>query len=192
LLLLSACAESPVIYTEPDPAAEALWQNREVHLRGITGWAVRGRLGIKTQDDGWSASLLWAQQDQLYMMRIIAPFGQGSYELKGGHGKVTLLTEKNELLEATDPDSLMTENLGWSVPVLGLQYWVLGVPDPDSSIDKRNIDAAGRLIALEQEGWKIIFSQYRTVGKFELPGKISMENPHIKVRLVIQDWVKVI
>jgi len=49
-----------------------------------------------------------------------------------------------------------------------------------------------RLIALEQEGWKIIFSQYRTVGKFELPGKISMENPHIKVRLVIQDWVKVI
>lgn len=126
------------------------------------------------------------------MMRIIAPFGQGTYELKGGHGKVTLLTEKNELLEATDPDALMTENLGWSVPVLGLQYWVLGVPDPDSSIARRNIDAAGRLTALEQEGWKIIFSQYRTVGIYELPGKISMENPHIRVRLVIQDWVKVI
>ena len=192
VLLLGGCAETPIMEPSTDPQAEALWQSREVLLRGINGWAVKGRLGIKTRDDGWSASLYWAQQEQLYKMRIVAPFGQGTYEITGGHGKVSLLTEKNEVLEATDPDTLMYENLGWSVPVLGLQHWVLGVPDPGSPIDERMIDGTGRLIMLQQAGWKIDFSRYVSVGQYELPGRISMENDRIRVRLVIQDWVKII
>ncbi len=191
-LLMFGCAESPFLDISEDPEAEALWQSREVSLRGINGWAVKGRLGITTSKEGWTASLHWAQQKQLYMMRIMAPLGQGTYEIKGGHGKVSLLTEQNELIEAADPDTLMNENLGWSVPVLGLQHWILGIPAPHSPVQHRAIDGDGRLVSLEQDGWKIIFSRYQSVGQYELPGKISMENSRIKVRLAIQDWVKII
>ncbi|MCG8325381.1 MAG: lipoprotein insertase outer membrane protein LolB [Thiotrichales bacterium] len=192
VLLLAACAEIPVRIADDDPAAEALWQSREVILRGINGWAIKARLGIQTAEDGWSASLHWAQQEQLYKMRIFAPLGQGTYELKGGHGGVTLLTEKNELFEAASPDALMRENLGWSVPVLGLQHWILGIPDPGSRIDSRGIDTNGRLVRLQQQGWNIDLSRYVSVGEYDLPGRLVLQNPHIKVKIVIQDWVKVI
>lgn len=190
--MLAGCAGMAVDEAATGPQAEALWQTREFALRDINGWAVKGRLAIKTSDESWTASLHWAQKARLYMMRIIAPFGQGTYEIKGGHGKVSLLTDKNEVFEAADPHTLMTENLGWSVPLLGMQYWILGVPDPDLAVEGRDIDSLGRLIRLDQSGWTIQLTDYRQVGEYELPGKISMENDLVRVRLVIHEWVRVI
>lgn len=192
LIIAVGCAEIPMMQSVTGPEVEALWQQRQAGLRNIKAWAIKARLGIKTSQDGGSATLHWAQQAHLYKMRIIAPFGQGTFEIKGGHGKVSLLTDKNELIEASDPDTLMMENLGWSVPVLGLQYWVLGLPDPDSTATGQEIDASGRLIRLQQNGWDISFTRYQTVGDKELPDKLTLENQDIRVRLVIQDWVKVI
>lgn len=192
LCCLAGCAAVSTTEKKTDPKAQALWQSREAVLRSINGWAVKARLAIKTADDGWTASLHWAQKGRLYKMRIIAPLGQGTFEIRGGHGKVVLLTAENEEYEASDPDTLMDENLGWSVPVLGMQYWVLGLTDPDYDIDAIDIDSMGRIDALEQAGWTIDFDNYKHVDSLELPGKITMENDRIRIRLVIQEWVRVI
>ncbi len=192
VLLLGACAETPIIEPSTDPQAEASWQSRAERLRQIQGYGLKGRLGIKTEKEGWTATLHWAQKEQLYKMRIIAPLGQGTFEVTGGHGKVLLRTEKNEVFEAANPNELMQVNLGWSVPVLGMQYWVLGLPSPGQAIEQRDIDANGRLVRLLQAGWDITISSYVRVKEYELPEKLTMENDQIRVKLVIKDWTRVL
>lgn len=194
LLFLSACSTVPPVQ---DPLLssvdkQSLWQQRQVQLNAIAAFAMKGRLGIKTPEDAWSVSLQWAQKEQLYKMRIIAPLGQGTYELTGGNGQVSLLTAEDESYEADDPDTLMQATLGWSVPVTGMRYWIIGLPDPEISPDSIQLDDMGRVTQLEQDGWSVEISRYQDYEHYQLPAKIKMVNQSLQVRIVIKNWVRVL
>ena len=171
---------------------EALWQQRQQQLGAIAAFAMKGRLGLKTPDDAWSASIQWAQKEALYKMRIIAPLGQGTYELTGGNGQVSLLTAEDETYQADDPDTLMQGTLGWSVPVTGMRYWIIGLPDPEAGTERLLLDEFGRIEQLQQDGWSVEISRYQDYQQYQLPAKIEMINQDLKVRIVIKDWVRVL
>ncbi|NIN34367.1 MAG: lipoprotein localization factor LolB, partial [Gammaproteobacteria bacterium] len=58
---------------------------------------------------------------------LISPLGRGTYQLNGDSQLVSLLTAENKLYQAETPEILLQNNLGWSVPVDGLKYWVKGI-----------------------------------------------------------------
>lgn len=193
LLFIQGCADvTTMTKQEPVDDVDRVWLERQQRLSAIKAWAVEGRLAIRTDDDAWSATLQWAQKEQLYMMRVIAPLGQGTYEVKRGYGKVSLLTAENELYEAEDAESLMLNNLGWSVPVEGLKYWIRGLPDPDYRIENIKVDEHALMTELEQSGWKISFSRYSEEEQYILPGKIVLNNERVKITVLAKDWLKII
>ncbi len=179
-----SCADSPF----KEDVSEDVQEARQKALYKLQTWTLKARLAIQTEQDGWTVTFHWVQDDDLYTMRFITPFGKGTYELKGDRNGVSLLTAENQLLQADNPERLLLDNLGWKVPFDGLKYWVRGLPEP--GIDPENLvrDNKGRITDLQQSGWRISILRYAEVKGIDLPGKIFMQNDRFKLRLVIQDW----
>lgn len=185
--MLAACAQLPLLPTGATPQAKA-WKAREAALQKLQRWTLHGRIAVQTNDQGFTAGLRWVQRGAAYQLRLMAPLGQGTYELEGNAQGVSLRTADNRMLYAADPKRLMQKNLGWSVPVAGLRYWVLGVPEPGVSVKYLRIDDKGRLSDLEQSGWRVSVLDYRHAGKLDLPAKLYMQNDSLKLRMVVQSW----
>ncbi len=184
-VLLAACAApAPRV---SDAEAQQLWELRLKALQALQTWALSGRVGIQSPDQGWNATVHWHQYPDMYDLRVIAPLGGGTLQLRGDASGVTAQTSKGEVYSAADAETLLRQQAGVALPVTSLRYWVLGRPDPRGEAEQ-SLDGRGRLVHLQQGGWKITYMSYRTVGDLELPYKIALENGQIQVRLVVDHW----
>ncbi|HKJ75730.1 MAG TPA: lipoprotein insertase outer membrane protein LolB [Gammaproteobacteria bacterium] len=183
-LVVGGCTTAPTREPAADP--ERAWQARRADLAGLEQWRLTGRIAIRTEGEGWHATLDWRQDRRRYDIRLIGPLGQGTVRLQGGPGRVSLQTEDGQTT-AADPEWLLYRNLGWRVPVEALRYWVLGLPAPGSARE-RELDRYGRLARLEQADWRIEFRDYERRGGYELPSRIFVRNHRAQVRLVVGQW----
>jgi outer membrane lipoprotein LolB len=179
-----ACATPPA-----GPGQSAGWLRHQSLLAELREWRVSGRIAIRHEREGWNASLHWRQNGDEYVVRLSAPLGRGTVELSGSGAGVSMRTADNRLLHADSPELLMQDNLGWHVPLRGLSYWVRGLPEPGSEPDGMSFDASGRIQDLRQDGWHVSYERYLSEGAYELPGKMTLENRELRVRLVISDWI---
>ena len=187
VLSLAGCAELSPYLTE-QVADETAWDSRKIELEHFDKWTITGRVAVQSGQEGWSATLHWDQDHDRYNMRFIAPLGQGTYELEGGPERVSLLTAENRTFNAEDPESLLLDNLGWSVPLHGLKYWVRGIPEPGVAHENLVLDDKGRMTDLQQSGWRISILRYMTQENTDLPGKLFMSNDRFKLRIVVAGW----
>lgn len=184
-VLLAACATpAPRV---SDAEAQQLWELRLKTLQSLQTWALSGRVGIQSPDQGWNATVHWRQYPDMYDLRVIAPLGGGTLQLRGDASGVTAQTSKGEVYTASDAETLLRQQAGVALPVTSLRYWVLGRPDPGGEAEQ-SLDGRGRLAHLQQGGWKITYMSYRSVGDLELPDKIALENGQIQVRLIVDRW----
>ncbi len=100
-----------------------------------------------------------------------------------------LRTSKEERFAADAPEKLLREIAGWSMPVSGLRYWLLGVSDQDAAIDGMQLDGGGRLESLRQGGWAIEYLGYDQVEGVQLPAKLYLQSSKISARIAINNWV---
>jgi outer membrane lipoprotein LolB len=185
LLLAVGCSPTP---ERPSSAVnvEQSWQQRQQQLHQLTHWKLSGRLAVSNEEEAWHMSLEWQQRDDHYSMNIIAPMGQGSMQLHGDAVQVMLMTDEGKTINASSPEQLFHQHLGWKVPVSALRYWVLGLPAPGDY--QQTLDEQGRLNKLQQAGWEIDFIDYRAQLGVELPRKVFINNHQARVKLVISNW----
>ena len=186
-LLLASCAVAPP-QRVPGINPEQAWAARRARLVAVRNWNLSGRIALYTQDSAWTATVAWRQHGEDYDLRLSGPLGQGAAELRGGREGVIMRTADGGVYFAPDASSLIDRQFGWRVPVAGLRYWVLGVPDPAAPAHEA-LDGYGRLSRLQQSGWDIKFLGYTRAGGLELPDKIFLNDRHFHVRLVIDQWV---
>jgi outer membrane lipoprotein LolB len=185
LCLAASCATRPVLTAA---ARSELWQQHQLALAALDKWEARGRVAVRVENKGWTAGLRWQQQGGSYSARVTGPLGRGLYELSNNGGNVQLRMQDNRLLYASDAESLMQQNLGWSIPVSGFIYWIRGLPAPDSRPADMTLDEDGRLQTLNQDGWQISYDGYLPRGHYELPQKITLTRDDFMLRLIIHDW----
>lgn len=187
IMWLAGCATTPPP-SEMDFSGRA-WQRHAAEVASLDHWFLKGRIALRTPEDGWSATLHWRQQGDKFNLRVIAPFGQGTIELYGRTGgEVTLVDNENRHYTAADATTLMRETLGWSVPVAGLAYWVRGLPARGGEISAAIPDAQGRLRSLDQMGWHLQIDGYTKALGRSLPHKLTVSNEQLEVKLVVQSW----
>lgn len=185
VLMVGGCA------TTPPPQLQHLpWQERAGLLAALERWQLQGRLAIRTDDNrSWSVKLNWRQNRQQFDIHLSSPTGfGGALRLSGDdrHAVMELPDEPPQV--APHAEALLEAKLGWMVPVSGLKYWIVGRPDPAAQM-RRELDEGGRLRRLEQAGWVISYKRYAVVDGLELPSKVELVNHHLKVKMVIDDWV---
>lgn len=174
LLLLTGCAATPLLKSSRS-AAE------------FSDWQLHGRIALTHGDEGWHASLLWQQQADGYQLKVSGPLGQGGFELAGDERGVVLVDAEGNSSFARDGDALLLQATGWHLPVVGLRYWVRGLPVPDAEA-AGVYDESGRLSRLEQSGWTINYQRYQLVEGAAVPSKLQLARDDIAVRLVINQW----
>ncbi len=186
-VLLSACATVTPPRSSDDGARERAWQAHLQRMAGVTRWELRGRIAVKGPRAAWQAHLVWRQHPGRFEIDLLSAFGQHLARLRGDAGGIELLLPEGQRYRARDAESLLQERLGWSLPLAGLYHWVRGVPVPGEG-RRRVLDAAGRLAALEQQGWRIDYGRYRSADGFMLPGKVVLVRKGLRLRLVVDRW----
>ena len=191
-ILSAACTDIPTRRSGIN--AEQAWQVHQQALSSLQTWNLTGRISIQAGQEGWHAGLFWAQRGRDYDINLSSPLGQDIVQLHGGSDSVVMRSSDGEQ-RAADAETLLYQRLGWRIPLSGLRFWALGLPDanvPVVSPQDRELDALGRLTRLSQSGWDIDFRRYTSMDNIDLPDKIFLSNrqtgTQLEVRLVVEKW----
>ncbi len=186
ILFLASCSVSHPLPRSSNP--QQAWQQHQLAVRELKSWRLKGRLAIDAIKEAWTGYLRWTQKGRWFDILWSAPLGQGSVELYGNQERVTLRLPKEGILTASSAEQLLSRRLGWSLPVSGLRFWLLGLPAPELPVISRAVDSRGRLLRLSQGGWQIRYLDYTVTSGYELPSKVFLDNPKLQLRLVIDRW----
>ncbi len=187
-LLLVSCATLPPPTTENTPESQQKWLERTELLNRITTWKYDGRIAVRVADDGWNASVTWAQYDQVFEISLQGPFGAGAVSILGSPAGVRITSGDDPPLIGSSADNLLREKTGVSLPIRSLEFWAVGKPDPETE-STYDLDANGKVIRLSQLGWTVDYKNYAATNSgVELPRKIFASNNKIGIRLVIDQW----
>ena len=189
LIVAAVCLQAACVTLPPStlPALPSGYPERERVLAAYDRWQVRGRVAIRTPDDGFSASLAWRQEGTALDARLHGPLGRGTVLLEGDPDALTLRHSDGVVETLLDPEVSLRQRYGWTVPVRSFRYWVLGIGDPnlDGNLD---FDEAGRLRSLEQGAWQVEYRDYQTVGEGELPRRLVAVSEDVRLTIVLKQW----
>ncbi len=188
-LLTSCTALSP---PRQSVSLAPLWQRHQQAVSDMQLWELRGRVSFSGPGRNWSAALDWMQDRDTFRIRLRAPLGQGSVELRGDPHQVSLRGRDGQSWSANSAEELLRLHLGWEMRVRGLDYWIRGLPDPGMAIQSHEIDRQGRLARLRQDDVDIRFLDYDgTAGNaIILPTRLSLhsEKHGFRMHVVISSW----
>lgn len=182
LWFISACTT-----IAPPSKTNGSWQEHQQQLAQLKYWTINGRLAVSNGSESWNLDVLWQQQGDAYVIKLAGPFGAGQIQLHGDQYGVVLDDGEHQSRYADNADSLLYDTTGFSIPVVGLRYWVRGLPDPRMQQGKLDL-SAGRLKLLHQGGWQLQYRRYTQVNTTTLPQKLFMQRGDVEVRLVIDQW----
>jgi outer membrane lipoprotein LolB len=167
MLLLAACATPGFLL----PAADLEFE-------------LSGRIAVRYRDDAGSGTIAWRHGARADEMLLTSPLGQGIARIVRTGDEVALTTQDGREFKAADAESLTEQVLGFRLPLRGLADWVRGRPTPAPAPTQRRNDGSGRLVELEQSGWRIEYLEY--VGN--LPSRLKLTFPGLELRLAVSEW----
>ncbi|SFU32537.1 lipoprotein insertase outer membrane protein LolB [Nitrosospira multiformis] len=158
------------------------------------GFRLIGRVSVKEGRDGFSGGVQWRHLQDSDQILLLSPIGQAVGQIERTADGVSLITAEQEHYYADNVEELTERVLGWRLPLSGLQYWVQGTNSPDtpSEID---LDIAGRVAAVRQNGWEITYAGYSPGVAAETPQSeaararlLTLNRDGLRIRLVIDEW----
>lgn len=183
-ILLSACAT----ITQQSVPTQLAWDKRKAALEQIKHWQLNGKIAIQTPREAGSATLNWQETGDDFAITLSGPLGTPGLKLFGQRqGKSTLELANGQKFTATSPEKLLLQQAGWPIPVSNLYYWVRGLPVSNIPY-QASFDEYHRITKLTQQGIEINFLNYMNTGSVELPNKIFITQPSLKVKIMIYQW----
>lgn len=187
LLLIGLGACVPIKTLTPVANPRLTYKQYQLHLEKLVTWRFSGLIGFRVPNKTGSATIHWQQQGKRFVIWLSGPLGLGANKLEGDHRAVQLTDAKGHVYTAANAEALMQKNLGWSVPVAGLTYWLKGVAVPNQA-SNITLNSYGALASLQQAGWLIEYSHYVYMNDLPMPGKIMMIQGNITLTLIINQW----
>lgn len=180
LLFLSGCRTAPV-------AAVIDWPAEKLARQQLSSWEMSGRAAVATASDGWSAGIRWMQSGTASELSLSGALGVGGVRVRSDGESFVIDTSKGEHIESPEAEAALERTLGVELPVRNLRFWLLGVPAPASPATEVQ-GSDGRLERLEQDGWVVTYDRYAARDGRTLPGRVQLERPPVRVRVIVQRW----
>ena len=153
----------------------------------ISSWEISGAIAAKNKNKGWTSTLDWVQRGaNQYQIRLLGPLGGGTV-LVEKNGALVTYEEGPKKASSRSADELLEKQTGIRLPVHNLYFWARGLPAP-GTIQSSHYDANHHLESLTQAGYVINYSNYTSVGNFDLPGKIQLQGHGVWIKLIIKRW----
>ncbi|MHB1765533.1 MAG: lipoprotein insertase outer membrane protein LolB [Gammaproteobacteria bacterium] len=182
--LLTGCVSMP----GTPPGREALWQVHEAKVARISGFELRGQIGVIDHGRGFTGSLDWRESPAESLVLVRGPLGSGGFRLSGHPGHWVLVTARGEHVEIHHGlRPAFRRWFGIPVPIESLRFWVLGLPDPRFPAEF-SWTARGRVRTLLQDRWQVKLSQYLSVGGRALPTNLIMAHGATRIHVRVGRW----
>ena len=172
--------------TVTGPGAEPSFEARRTQLQDITHWEMRGRIAIDTGTQARQGRFTWWQEDAALRLIIRGPLGAGAVEIRSD-GETLSIRTRRETRVLSDPETELSELLGWWLPITSLPSWLLGTPDARYA-DPAAVIEAGLLRHLEQRSWALRFEEYANHGEYAIPATITLAHAPLELIVTIDDW----
>ncbi len=163
------------------------WDSRRALLGQLDEWAFNGRIGVVAGEDGFSASLRWAQAGDDFEATVSGPLGVGTVRLEGNGSRVQLTDNEGNRTVLDDAERDLYLRYGWTIPVTSLRYWALGIPDPALPAETV-LGSDGQLERLVQGGWQVDITRYGEGGGQRMPTRLTAASEQTRVKLAIHNW----
>ena len=163
--LLAACAELP---RAPEGAFE---------------FELSARFAARYRDEAASGLLAWRHRAAADEVLLSSSFGQGMARISRDGEQVTLTAGDDKRYTAADAETLTEQVLGFRLPLRGLADWVRARPATDAPAQAQYAQD-GRLLSLEQHGWRIEYLGYDGAR----PTRLRLNYPGLELRLAIGEW----
>jgi outer membrane lipoprotein LolB len=187
IAVITGCTTLAPLPPSSSKVSTLSWSERQKTLRSIQNWEIKGKLAAQTAQDSVSGDLDWIERHRQFTISLVGPFGTNRLTLTGQPGQVVLEMSNGKRISAENAEQLLADQWGYRVPVNNLYYWVRGLPVPGIP-SVTEFDQFGRLSGLKQQGWQIQFSHYTTSHTIDLPGRIWITSPLLKVKIIIYTW----
>lgn len=181
-ILLSSCTTPPA-----DPSqSEESFSDRERRLQAVATWEMRGRIAVDTGADAWQGRFTWSQDAEDLRVWIRGPLNSRPVEITGDGSELTVRTRREtRILE--NPETQLSELLGWWLPITSLPSWLLGLPDQRYGAAALVLDGA-LLSALQQRAWRLDFDEYARHDFARIPARIRLANEPLELVVTIDEW----
>lgn len=160
-------------------------------LRAFQGdqntFVLNGRVAVKQDEKRFSGGVRWTHEQANDEILFITPLGQTTGRIQSSPADVSLTTSETQY-HARDIESLTQQALGWSLPLSGLQSWVLGQPSSHALFSAQR-DELGRLSVLKQDGWQIHYTRYASDATNSLPSRLLLQRNDLEIQLLIDEWL---
>lgn len=148
----------------------------------LKNWSFDGRIAVVSKDESWSGSMNWKQVDEQGVVRISGPLGQGGLEIMINGANISINDGESVIEYSAQDEALITNELGFFVPIRSLVYWIRGVVNPETGFV--DIDRG-----FMQGGWQILFKAMQETVVGLMPHKINFTNDAVSLKLIVDQWV---
>ena len=183
LILLCACTNLP-----PRAVEYGIWDNQRVLLKALSAWQLSGRVNVRYEGESHTPRIRWQQLNSEYTIRLWGTFNAGNTRIVGRPGYVTM-EHDGDVLTANSPEDLILQQLGYELPVSYLEFWIRGLPAPDSKAEL-TFNELNQLSEISQNGWTVIYPAPRQYGALTLPRRVDVSRPEdaIALRFIGLSW----
>lgn len=175
-LVLHACSS-----IAPPAIENSVWSQHRQQLDALAQWQLRGRVNVRYDNESYTPRIQWQQDNNAYNIRLWGTFNAGNTRIEGRPGRV-IMEQDGNMFSARTPEDLILQQLGYELPVSYLEYWIKGLPAPNSRADLTFNDL-NQLTGLSQDGWTVIYTDPRDYDGIALPRRVEVTRPRDDVRL---------
>lgn len=191
LFTLVGCAVISPQPATPIAARHLNWQQRQKQLQAIKNWNIKGAISITYNNKTDMASFSWKNNWHSYWIDIFGPLHLGSVQINGNeNGAVLQQSSSGKIVRAATPEDLLQQQLQWPLPISNLNYWIRALPSP-AKATALQFDSDHHLTSFTQQNWQIIYNAFQTVNGVDLPTKIYLTTPELRIKIVIKQWAEV-
>jgi outer membrane lipoprotein LolB len=181
VVLLSACATR-------EQRMQGDWlEERQRWFEQYPDWRVRGRLSVSDGEQGGQMSFDWRGQGTQHDLRLRSVVGGKQWRLLFNDDSAIIEGSDVGLIRADDPDILVSEIVGWPIPVSRLSFWLRGLPASDT--DQVLFADDGTMDKIAEGDWTLEYVRYEQPDEGPLmPERVEALSPPYRVRMILRTW----
>ena len=164
------------------------WIDQRSQLQELESWRLRGRVNVRYDNESHTPRIQWQHEDRDYRIRLWGTFNVSNTTLVGRPGFVTF-EQDGRVLTAASPEELILQQLGYELPVAYLEFWIKGIPAPNSLANLK-FNELNQLVSINQDGWTVTYTDPRQYGLVSLPRRVEVTRPRndIRLRFIGLNW----